>query len=708
MIPGDNPIQSPDADVLGRTAVAERFACYVLELDTSEGAAVGVFGPWGSGKTSFINLARKEFEQAEIPVLDFNPWMFSGAEQLVGRFFAELSAKMGKTDGLEKIGQSLAKYGDTLNMVTSIASKLLGMPQVGQILSVVLKTATDIAEQPTSADDLRKKVDADLKERNGKPIIVVLDDVDRLSAPEIRDVFKLVRLTASFPSLIYIVVCDRFRVEQALSEQGLSGRDYLEKILQLPFDLPQIPPRILQEQVSAATETALADIESPGPSDNKAWTYIYAGIVRPLVRNMRDVRRYAAAVRGTVIGLGGQVALADVLGLEAVRLFLPDVFKRLPGAIDALTLASVAQENERNHDELLRKYAAGSTGREDPTENDARLVARIDKLIKENGKEVEAAHAMVNCLFPPGRKYLDNYNEDLHLPMGEQHSERRVFHEHILRLYLERVVNDDMLAFNDAERAFERMVDCVKLETLIRSLDPARWLDVILHLENFGNQFRPEHVEPGIVGLLNLLPETPKRSRIYPFDDYRTVVMSITHRLLSVLKDAPDIKAAVRRILPRVTSLSSRVELVLRVGHREKFGGKLVSEEAAVELEKMLRDEIRAASADDLAGERDLGRILVLAKRGADPSGDPLDIPDSPKLTFAILRALAIKVTDASDYRTRPDRAFLIDLYGDEATLKARIESLNAQFEALKPWIESLPMPLDDAERLLELANERR
>ena len=184
--------------------------------------------------------------------------------------------------------------------------------------------------------------------------------------------------------------------------------------------------------------------------------------------------------------------------------------------------------------------------------------------------------------------------------------------------------------------------------------------------------------------------------------------MNITDRLLSVLGYDADIKAAVRRILPRVTSLSSKVELVLKVGHREEFGDKLVSEEAAVELEKMLRDEIHTASADDLAEERDLGRILVLAKRGADPSEDPLDIPDSPKLTFAILRALAIKVTGASDYRTRPDRAFLIDLYGDEATLKARIESLNAQFEALKPWIESLPMPLDDAERLLELANERR
>ena len=67
MITGDNPIKNPEDDVIGRFATAQKFAQQVLELDTSEGAVVGVLGPWGSGKTSFINLARREFEKAENP-----------------------------------------------------------------------------------------------------------------------------------------------------------------------------------------------------------------------------------------------------------------------------------------------------------------------------------------------------------------------------------------------------------------------------------------------------------------------------------------------------------------------------------------------------------------------------------------------------------------------------------------------------------------
>lgn len=85
MITGDNPIKNPEDDVIGRVATAQKFAQHVLELDTTQGVIVGVLGPWGSGKTSFINLARNEFKTKNISILDFNPWMFSGTAQKLQR-----------------------------------------------------------------------------------------------------------------------------------------------------------------------------------------------------------------------------------------------------------------------------------------------------------------------------------------------------------------------------------------------------------------------------------------------------------------------------------------------------------------------------------------------------------------------------------------------------------------------------------------------
>jgi predicted KAP-like P-loop ATPase len=83
----DNPIRQSEEDTLGREKTAGTFPRQVLKLDASEGVVVGVLGPWGSGKTSFVNLARAEFDRAGVPILDFNPWMFSGAQQLVDSFF---------------------------------------------------------------------------------------------------------------------------------------------------------------------------------------------------------------------------------------------------------------------------------------------------------------------------------------------------------------------------------------------------------------------------------------------------------------------------------------------------------------------------------------------------------------------------------------------------------------------------------------------
>lgn len=234
-LPGDNPIRDQEDDTLERTVVAYAFAQRVLDLDASEGAAVGVFGPWGSGKTSFVNLARQTFESEGVPVLDFNPWLFSGAEQLVKRFIVELSTEL-KLRDLEAIGKALEGYGDALSGLsgkngivdwivalgvaglgaTASGGTLAGLTGEFGIEEVVVAAAVGLIlllretmkavgkvlqGRQGGISSRRKKVTSTLRNRD-KPIVVVLDDVDRLAAAEIREVFKLVRLTASFPNVI--------------------------------------------------------------------------------------------------------------------------------------------------------------------------------------------------------------------------------------------------------------------------------------------------------------------------------------------------------------------------------------------------------------------------------------------------------------------------------------------------------------------------
>jgi hypothetical protein len=657
-IAADNPITNPADDALGRDKPAQSFADQVLEFDSTEGLVVGVLGPWGSGKTSFVNLASWRLKKSGVAILEFNPWMFSGADQLVQEFFVELSAQLKISAELEEIGKLLEDYGETF-------SGLGWLPFVGPWIErgrTASKVLGGLLQRRKEGIGGRRTKVRNALTRLTKPIVVILDDIDRLTTSEIRDVFKLVRLTANFPNIIYLLAFDRLRVEQALSEQGIPGRDYLEKVLQICVDLPAVPANVLNSQILKAIDATLAKVENTGHFDSKAWPDVFMEVIRPLIRNMRDVRRYAAAIYGTVRDLGGQVALVDVLALEAIRVFLPDVFRGLHVAVDGLTTTT-----------------DGYGGHVDSSD----LKQQIDTLISAAADHGEVVRNLVKRLFPGGQRHVGGS----HYGAGWKNGwlrERRVAHEDIFRLYLERVMGERLQAFADAENAWARMKDQDAFESYMRSLPIERAQDVISSLEIYEDQFGPEHVVSATVVLLNYLPALPERERGLFDLDTRLIVGRVVYRLVRVLKDPQVVETAIHKILPQVPSLSSKLELITDVGYREGAGHKLVSEAAAKALEKEWRAAVRTTSPETLAHEKELLRTLILTKRDAGPDEPALEIPDSPDITCALLKSAR------SEARSQPmgSRAIsrkvrlawdaLVELYGDEAILRQRIESLKA------------------------------
>ncbi|MGH8730032.1 MAG: KAP family P-loop NTPase fold protein [Burkholderiales bacterium] len=339
MIKSDEPIMKPEEDLLGRANLASVIADEIRNIEASDGFVVGVLGPWGSGKTSLINLIQNKLaEEPALTVLTFNPWMFSGADQLVESFFIELAAQLRL--GPSKM-QNIANILDTYGEMFSPLGSILGSVPVAGTIWGLLGGATKAFNNYYKA---RKKGVAETRDKLAKelrdlsqPIVVVIDDVDRLRTSEIRDIFKLVRLIANLPNIVYVLAFDRLRVEQALAEDGLSGRDYLEKIIQAAYDIPAIPPAMLSQQIIDAINEALAEVPNRGPFDERRWQGVFREIVFPLFRNMRDVRRYAASLPGTVRSLDGRVALVDVLAFEATRVFMPDLFAAISRSQQALT-----------------------------------------------------------------------------------------------------------------------------------------------------------------------------------------------------------------------------------------------------------------------------------------------------------------------------------------------------------------------------------
>lgn len=659
-IRGDNPVTEASDDALGRFPIAQTFVDQVLAVDASEGAVVGVLGRWGSGKTSFINFARQGFSERAIVVLDFNPWMFSGAEQLVDSFFIELAAQLRTRQDarLKTIASTLSDYGEAFSGLGWLP---VAGPWIERSRGVAKYLSKMLARRNEGIGERKHALESALEELD-KPIVVVLDDIDRLTTDEIRDVFKLVRLTASLPNIVYVLAFDRIRVERALDEQGISGRDYLEKIIQVTYDLPAPSKKAIAKQLFSLLDDVLGDLEVTGPFDQDVWPDIAAEIVLPLICTMRDVRRYVAAIHGTVLSLEGRVALQDVLAMEAVRIFMPDVYSAMSEAVGALTNTESAS---------LRTNADYEK-------------EQIEGILEAGAAEPVVVRALIERLFPPARSKSSSIGGSGFGPSwsGSWLTKRRVANEDVLRVYFEKVRGDELAAFENAELLWNVLDDNDALQRGIEAIDLVDREDVIRSLEAFEQEFRPEHVVPGVVVLLNQLPKLPERERGLFDPDTRLSVGRVVYRLIRSL-DTPDaIESAVREALPQIESLSSQFELITDVGYREGAGHKLVTEAAAKALEDEWAERVAAASVDDLLGETDLLRTLYWAGEilGTDAA---LDVEQDPNLTLQIFRTARTYTRTQSAESRAIRRSFRLpwstveSVLGTESEIRARVESID-------------------------------
>ncbi|RWZ49538.1 NTPase KAP [Labedella phragmitis] len=659
--PIDAPIKSSADDDLGRAPVAHDFAESVRELDASEGLVVGVLGPWGHGKSSFINLMREQFEQEpKLTVIDFNPWMFSGSNQLVNFFFTEIGAEL-NVKNKSKFGQAadwLAKYAGILKPV----SQFIPVPFAGAVGEAAAGAVSGLAET-TDADRSAKKVREKITEELlalTEPIVVVIDDIDRLTTPEIREIFKLVRLTASFPNIVYVLAFDRARVEQALTEDGVPGRAYLEKIVQLSFDVPQAPEMLLRSQVFAELNRVLApvaDIEI----DEDRWGDAYFEIIDPLLSNMRDVTRYAISSRSTIKSLGAEIDLVDLLAMEAVRVFRPDLMQRL---------AKLRTELTKTRDYSSRK--------------DDYAQKAVDALLSDFAQDASLIRALFNRLFPVALQYVENnsYGSEWRATWRTAH---RMAHADYLNLYFDRVAPDALVAFRKSEGAFAVLDDAETLKAYLLALEPDQ-LDTILEgLTAYERRFTTEMIVPASTTLLNFIDRIPEKKNAGMFDLGRpeVTVRRVVLRLLRKVEDETAREALVAEILTGIETYSSQLDFIHSVGYREGAGHKLVSEAFAQRLQDEFVSGLERDAPAEPDREWDAWRIYDAVRDAVGKA--PLTAASDPVLIRSVLRSA--KSTSLSQsmgsrkVRTEDRLAWdlVVELFGSENTVKKAVANVRKQ-----------------------------
>ncbi len=325
----DKAIEGAAEDTLDRSNFSKKFARTLNDLKNEETFTIGLFGAWGSGKTSIVNMALKELEVLQKSdaqktiILRFDPWHFTNSTQLFNQFLIALANEFNskKEKALNKVGQALSKYSSAFEL-----AELIPVPIINTVVSKLGKWGTkkigDSLQNNLESKDILKQKEMVVKllRSVNQKILIVIDDIDRLDNEQIRQVFQLVSAVAKFPNTIYLLVFDKSIVVKALEKvQEGDGEDYLKKIIQVPIQIPEIKTNKLYETLFNRLDKLLSN--HPALRFNEEhWSFIFKYCVQPFVGNLRDISRLSNALEFKFANIADEIDFADMVGISALEM----------------------------------------------------------------------------------------------------------------------------------------------------------------------------------------------------------------------------------------------------------------------------------------------------------------------------------------------------------------------------------------------------
>ena len=650
----DRPIEHREQDRLERRSFAEAIAQQVHAVPAEHGFTIAVVGEWGSGKTSVLNMVAEALKDGKptTAVLRFNPWLFSNADDLVARFFGELSAQLGQDrfEQWKNVAKLLSQMGESLSPLSPVTGTSWMTGSVSKLCILL--------DKPLSLHKMRDRLSKALESSDSR-VVVLVDDIDRLEPRETRELMRLVRLISDLPNIIFLLAFDRRHVAQSLGDDESEGRQYLDKIIQVRHNLPVVQEAVLSGMLLRWLDQLIRGYELT-QLDGAVWRRVFYEVIKPLFRNLREVKRYLYSLPVTLNTIGQEVALADLLGLEAIRVLRPSMYDELRLHSDCLVHTESVSlplklEEDRNN------------------ENREQLLAMLERA----GDEREIMQSVFEILFPATQGFLGDASYGPSW-VAEWRKQRRVACEEVFHVYLQAGLVGGAISSSEVQELVRALTDGEKLAGLLDALDKQHFEGILERLEDFEEDFPAEAVPTAVPVLMNRMRRlSPHTDGTFSFPP-RLKVTRVVYRLLKRLENPNDLMAAMNEMTSKVDTLSGWFQLVEMVGHRESVGHKLVDAHQAELLEHQIVGRLKSATAEQLANEWDIFAMLLrtlMRLDGEDKDRLALKLQAHLADDQFVLALLQTAVNYAHSNGHTEKRIFwddLVEMFGEEFTNAAQ------------------------------------
>lgn len=350
----DQPIETKEQDILGRNLFSSKLAESIFEFQDEESLVIGIYGKWGVGKTSIVNLTLKKLEELarnsqdkEQIIIRFSPWSYSDSDDLKRLFFYSLREAINTK--YSNIGKYLNDYMDCIDAIPS------NIPYL-KFLWPAIKDKITYKDLNFAKSELLKVLKQEIKHK----IVVFIDDIDRLTNSQIRDIFLIVKQLGDLPNIRYILAMDRDVVVQALKDiHNIDGNEYLEKIIQVPIEIPGISTSKLHDIIFNKLDHLLKPLPKV-QFDPCYWMRVFEKCISPYLQNLRDVNRLINILAFRFQIMYKETCFVDMAWISTIELFEPKLYKwisenkdSLCGGVFRIKLSSIDEYKSKYTDEFM-------------------------------------------------------------------------------------------------------------------------------------------------------------------------------------------------------------------------------------------------------------------------------------------------------------------------------------------------------------------
>lgn len=308
-------------DFLGRRAFSKKISQGIFESTkvSDEGFVVSLTGKWGSGKSTLLSFIHSELiesfksEENKPHIIEFNPWIFTDAEDIKKSFLKKFLEEIQKENLLASTYKRSKKIYRTLQR-----AGILKDPS-RQFLKD-LKNLLEKYLDNTASSYLKKEIDKKLSLARTK-VFVFIDDIDRLYPKQIFDILQVLKLTCNFKNTYYIIAFDREAVETAIESQFKNyGNKYLDKIIQADFLIPNATAEVIEQLFFRGVEQVIHNYIKNWSFSQLSSIWLHHGL-KNFFLTPRDVYRYINSIELTLPHVIHDANIEDFLILETVRLY---------------------------------------------------------------------------------------------------------------------------------------------------------------------------------------------------------------------------------------------------------------------------------------------------------------------------------------------------------------------------------------------------